>query len=99
MELGIGLPSTIPGVTGEQITSWATRAEAAGFSTLGTIDRIVYGNVESLIALTAAAAVPPRIRLTSAILIEPYRGNAALLAKQFASLDVVSNGRVVAGIA
>jgi alkanesulfonate monooxygenase SsuD/methylene tetrahydromethanopterin reductase-like flavin-dependent oxidoreductase (luciferase family) len=99
MELGIGLPSTIPGVTGEQITSWATGAEAAGFSTLGTIDRIAYANVESLIALSAAAAVTSRIRLTTAILIAPYRGNAALLAKQLASLDVVSNGRVVAGVA
>jgi alkanesulfonate monooxygenase SsuD/methylene tetrahydromethanopterin reductase-like flavin-dependent oxidoreductase (luciferase family) len=99
MELGIGLPSTIPGVTGEQITSWAMRAEAAGFSTLGTIDRIAYANVESLIALSAAAAVTSRIRLTTAILIAPYRANAALLAKQWASLDVVSNGRVVAGIA
>jgi alkanesulfonate monooxygenase SsuD/methylene tetrahydromethanopterin reductase-like flavin-dependent oxidoreductase (luciferase family) len=99
VELGIGLPSTIPGVTGEQITSWASRAEAAGFSTLGTIDRIAYPNVESLIALAGAAAVTSRIRLTTAILIVPYRANAALLAKQWASLDVLSNGRVVAGIA
>jgi alkanesulfonate monooxygenase SsuD/methylene tetrahydromethanopterin reductase-like flavin-dependent oxidoreductase (luciferase family) len=99
MDIGIGLPSTIPGVSGEQITTWARVAEEAGFSTLGTIDRIAYGNVESVVALAAAAAVTDRIRLTSAILIAPYRTNHALLAKQLASIDVVSNGRFTAGLA
>ncbi len=41
MEVGIGLPSTVPGATGEQLVEWARRADEAGFSTLGTIDRIV----------------------------------------------------------
>lgn len=41
MGIGIGLPSVIPGVTGEQLLECARRAEKAGFSTLGTIDRIV----------------------------------------------------------
>src|SRR3954471_1154551 len=99
MDIGIGLPSTIPGVTGEQITTWATNAEEARFSTVGTIDRIAYGNVESVVALAAAAAVTEHIRLTSAILITPYRTNSSLLAKQLASVDVVSNGRFVAGLA
>ena len=68
MDVGIGLPTTIPGASGEQILEWARRAEARGFSSLGTIDRIVYGNYEPLIALAAAAAVTERIRLTTAIL-------------------------------
>ena len=42
MEVGIGLPSTIPGTGRDQLLEWARRAEARGFSTLGTIDRIVY---------------------------------------------------------
>jgi hypothetical protein len=32
MEIGIGLPATIPGATGEQIVEWAMTAEASGFS-------------------------------------------------------------------
>jgi len=40
MELGIGLPNTVPGTTGDQLTDWARAAEDAGFSSLGTIDRI-----------------------------------------------------------
>ena len=46
-----------------QLVEWARRAEARGFSSLGTIDRVVYENYEPLTALAAAAAVTERIGL------------------------------------
>jgi len=99
MDLGVGLPSTIPAATGADILTWAREADAAGFDSVGTLDRVVYGNHETIPTLAAAAAVTSRVRLTTAILIAPYRGNGALLAKQLASVDSISGGRLTLGIA
>jgi alkanesulfonate monooxygenase SsuD/methylene tetrahydromethanopterin reductase-like flavin-dependent oxidoreductase (luciferase family) len=99
VDIGIGLPSTIPGVPGRLIVEWAVPAERAGFSTLGTINRVVYGNLEPLSVMAAAAVVTERIGLTTAVLIGPYRGNGALLAKQLSTVDSLSDGRLNVGIA
>jgi alkanesulfonate monooxygenase SsuD/methylene tetrahydromethanopterin reductase-like flavin-dependent oxidoreductase (luciferase family) len=98
MDVSIGLPNAVPGTTGEQLVEWARRAEARGFSSLGTIDRIVYGNYEPLIALAAAAAVTERIGLCTSVLLGPLRVNAVELAKQALSLQALSGGRFTLGI-
>jgi alkanesulfonate monooxygenase SsuD/methylene tetrahydromethanopterin reductase-like flavin-dependent oxidoreductase (luciferase family) len=99
MQVGIGLPNAVPGTTGKQLTDFARAADQAGFSILGTIDRIVYPNLEPLATLAAAAAVTDRIRLASSVILGPLRGNAALLAKQFLTLDTLAGGgRAVLGI-
>lgn len=99
MDIGIGLPSTIPGVERDDLLDWARRAETHGFSTLGVLDRLVYPNLEPLMSLAAVAAVTERISLTTAILITPFRTNTAVLAKEIATLDRLSNGRLVLGAA
>lgn len=98
MHVGIGLPSTLPEVTGELLLEWARRADAGPFSSLGVLDRVVYQSYEPLTALTAAAAVTERILLATTIVIGPLR-NTPLLAKTTASLHALSRGRLVLGLA
>ena len=97
MQIGIGLPGTIAGVRGSDIIAWARRADAGPFSSLGIIDRLVYGNFELLVTLAAAAGATERIRLMPSVLLAPLRP-AALLAKEAASLDALSAGRLTLGL-
>jgi alkanesulfonate monooxygenase SsuD/methylene tetrahydromethanopterin reductase-like flavin-dependent oxidoreductase (luciferase family) len=97
VRIGIGLPNTVEGVNGRLLVDWARRAEARGFSSLATIDRIAYPSYDSLTALTAAAAVTQRIGLLTNLLLAPAY-NPALLAKVTASLDQVSGGRLTLGV-
>jgi alkanesulfonate monooxygenase SsuD/methylene tetrahydromethanopterin reductase-like flavin-dependent oxidoreductase (luciferase family) len=98
MDIGIGLPNTIPGTDGRTLVEWAAKAEAAGFSSLCTVGRVVYDSFDDLVSLAAAAAVTDRVRLTTGVLLAPTYANTALLAKQAASVDRISGGRLVLGV-
>ncbi|QBI19839.1 LLM class flavin-dependent oxidoreductase [Egibacter rhizosphaerae] len=98
MKVGVGLPSCVPGCSPDVLVDWARAAEAGPFASLGTVDRVRYGNYEPLVALSAAAAVTSRIQLATSILISPLR-ETTTLAKQIASLDALAGGRLVLGVA
>ena len=86
-------------------------AEAAGFESLWTADHVVLPDppvpgrpmapdmrlLDPIVALTFLAAHTSRILLATGVIILPQR-QAVVLAKQLASLDVLSNGRLVFGL-
>lgn len=98
MDIGIGLPGLPDLEQPELFLEWSRASESYAFSSLAVIDRIVFDNYEPLIALAAAAAVTSRVGLMTAILIAPYRTNTTLLAKELATLDRLSGGRLTVGI-
>ncbi|MWA15918.1 LLM class flavin-dependent oxidoreductase [Streptomyces sp. BA2] len=93
MNVGIGLPIGDPAT----LLTWAQRADAGPFSTLGLLDRLVYDNPEPLVALALLAGATSRIRVQTEVLLAPLR-DTALLAKQAATLDQMSGGRLAFGL-
>ncbi|WP_328392109.1 LLM class flavin-dependent oxidoreductase [Nocardia sp. NBC_00416] len=93
MQIGLGLPIADPAA----LLDWARRADAGPFSTLGLLDRLVYDNPEPLVALSMLAGATSRVQVQTEVLLTPLR-DTALLAKQVATLDRMSGGRLVLGL-
>jgi alkanesulfonate monooxygenase SsuD/methylene tetrahydromethanopterin reductase-like flavin-dependent oxidoreductase (luciferase family) len=95
MKIGISIPPHLH--EPEHLFEWVRRVDAGPFSTLSILDRVVYANFEPLITLAAAAALSTRVRLMTEILLSPLR-NTTILAKESATLDVLSRGRLTLGL-
>jgi alkanesulfonate monooxygenase SsuD/methylene tetrahydromethanopterin reductase-like flavin-dependent oxidoreductase (luciferase family) len=98
MNVGVGLPTTTPGADGALVLDWARRADSGPFSSVAVLDRVAYDNLEPFTALAAAASATSRVRLATMIAIAPLR-STALLAKQAASVQTLSAGRLTLGLA
>lgn len=94
MEYGVMLPFIGAGNRNE-VLQWATRAEKEGFRTIRVGERIAYSNSMDQIAILAAVtAVTSKIRILTGVTLIPIHP-PAMLAKAFATLDVLSEGRFV----
>jgi len=95
----------------EAMARFGRAADNAGFESLWVADHVVLPDppvagrpmkpdmqlIEAVVALTFLAAHTSRIRLATGVVILPQR-QAVVLAKQLASLDVLSNGRLIFGL-
>jgi alkanesulfonate monooxygenase SsuD/methylene tetrahydromethanopterin reductase-like flavin-dependent oxidoreductase (luciferase family) len=99
----VGLPQMLADRDPSIIVPFARRAEALGFDGLWTMDSAVGGptghapTLDGLQVLAIAAAVTSAPRLGIAVLVMPRR-QPALLAKELASLDALSGGRLTVGV-
>jgi len=83
--------------TGQDWLARAKRLEAIGYEPLSMPDHMVGGAWSNMPALGAAAAVTTKLRLGNLVLDNDFR-NPVVLAREFATLDVISNGRVEIGL-
>ena len=90
----------------EGIDAAAALAERLGWSTVWTTDHVLvptadagdYGRIyDALMTLAWVAARHHRVRLGTSVIVVPQR-NGVVLAKQLATLDSLSGGRVIAGV-
>jgi alkanesulfonate monooxygenase SsuD/methylene tetrahydromethanopterin reductase-like flavin-dependent oxidoreductase (luciferase family) len=99
--IGVFLPTMSPrGGTPGDVVAAARRAEDLGFESVWAVDQLVAGTgvpvVESTVALAAAAGATTRVGLGFGVMILPLRP-VVWIAKQVASLQHVSGGRVLFG--
>jgi len=107
VQFGFALPNFQFGAppTGDHLQRVARTAEDSGYTSVWTSDHILvpaafprYGTLyESLVTLAWIAAQTSTVRIGTSILVLPMR-NAILAAKQLATLDDLSGGRVIAGV-
>jgi alkanesulfonate monooxygenase SsuD/methylene tetrahydromethanopterin reductase-like flavin-dependent oxidoreductase (luciferase family) len=98
MRVGVGLPSCVPGTPASAVLEWARAADAGPFSSLGVVDRLRYECFEPMTTLATAAAVTTRVGLVTMVVVSPLR-NHATLAREAATLDEISGGRLTLGVA
>lgn len=97
MQIGLNLPVMVPGLERDALEAWCRRIDAGPFSSLAVGERINYPNPEITVTLSLAAAWTARVRLLYNVLVLPMHPEL-LAAKQIATLDRMSGGRVSVGL-
>ncbi|HWO42172.1 MAG TPA: LLM class flavin-dependent oxidoreductase [Candidatus Eisenbacteria bacterium] len=97
MRVAVGLPSRVASASGDSMLEWITRAERGPFSSVVVTDRVVSQALEPLSVLALAAGATKRIRLMTSVVVGPTR-ETTLLARQAATIDVLSGGRLTLGV-
>ena len=106
MDYGLVLPTMHAGASAEGIEAAAEVAERVGWSDVWTTDHVLiehdsadeYGLIyEAILALAHVGARHPTLKLGTSVIVVPQR-QSVVLAKELATLDALSRGRVIAGV-
>lgn len=93
MKIGICLPYMKAGLTRQDYLQWFRAVEDGPFHAVSCGERIHGPTFDMRVVLSAAAAVTERVEITPTLYVLPMH-SAARVAKEIATLDVLSGGRV-----
>jgi alkanesulfonate monooxygenase SsuD/methylene tetrahydromethanopterin reductase-like flavin-dependent oxidoreductase (luciferase family) len=93
MKYGLCLPYFKKGMTREDYHHWFRRIDQGPFHSLSCGERILGPTFDMRVLLASAAAVTERVEINATLYVLPMH-NAVRAAKEIASLDVLSNGRL-----
>jgi probable F420-dependent oxidoreductase len=107
MEIGVVLPTIGPGASRDGLRTGAQIADDLGWSSVWVTDHVLvpkgdeaeeYGTIlEAMVSLSYVAGLHPSLRIGTSVIVPPLR-NPVILAKQFATLDVLSEGKLIVGV-
>ncbi len=97
MQIGVALPTMARGYDRSTTLDWARGIDAGPFSSISCGERITFQNQEMNVINAAAAALTDRVRVLVNLVVLPMHP-IPLIAKQIATLDVLSGGRVTLGV-
>lgn len=97
MRIGMTIPFMEPGWNREAMKAWAQEIDRGPWASVAMGERITFVNPEFMTSLSATAAWTERVELISTISVLTMH-NPVLMAKQFATIDVISNGRLTVGV-
>ena len=96
MQIAMTLPTMLAHDRADTL-AWCRAIDEGPWSSLAVPERITYPSHNWVVELSAAAALTERVRLWTTIVVAPSH-DAVDMAKQLASIDRLSDGRLTAGI-
>ncbi len=97
MKVGMTLPVTEPGWTREIALEWIRRVEAGPFHSLALGERNAFPTPDIVALMGACAALTERVKIVASVAVVTMH-DPVLMAKQYATIDVLSGGRLVLGV-
>jgi alkanesulfonate monooxygenase SsuD/methylene tetrahydromethanopterin reductase-like flavin-dependent oxidoreductase (luciferase family) len=97
VQIGMTMPVMEPDLDAATLKAWARVIDDGPFSSLCWGERIAFDNPEALTLLGALAAWTDRVRLVTTVVV-PQLHDPVMLAKQLATGDMLSGGRLTVGI-
>ncbi|HQQ64251.1 MAG TPA: LLM class flavin-dependent oxidoreductase [Pseudomonadales bacterium] len=97
MRIGMTIPFMEPGWNRQTMQQWAVAIDNGPWASLALGERITFINPEFMTSLAACAAWTNRVELISTVSVLTMH-NPVLMAKQFATIDVIADGRLTVGV-